>query len=200
MLREKIGIYFAYLMQMLIVVYAVYSLYIKDYIWAIWGLFALILTLTPLMLKRRFHVTLPWELNFLIVLSLYLSVGGNVRGWYYLFYPFYDKVAHLVSSITVAVLGFVAAVIMDRYTEIKLNRPMIVFFVIIFTMSLGAFWEITEFLSDNLFGTQLQVGLGDTMYDLIFDLAGGIIIGVLGDVYLKRTPKERFFSDFLNVE
>jgi uncharacterized membrane protein YjdF len=200
MLREKIGIYFAYLMQMLIVVYAVYSLYIKDYIWAIWGLFALILTLTPLMLKRRFHVTLPWELNFLIVLSLYLSVGGNVRGWYHLFYPFYDKVAHLVSSITVAVLGFVAAVIMDRYTEIKLNRPMIVFFVIIFTMSLGAFWEITEFLSDNLFGTQLQVGLGDTMYDLIFDLAGGIIIGVLGDVYLKRTPKERFFSDFLNVE
>jgi hypothetical protein len=36
------------------------------------------------------------------------------------------------------------------------------------------------------------------MYDLIFDLAGGTIIGVLGDVYLKRMPKERFFSDFLN--
>ena len=198
MLREKIGIYLAYLMQMLIVVYAVYSVYIKDYIWAVWGLFALILTLTPLMLKRRFHVTLPWELNFLIVLSLYLSVSGNVQGWYYHFYPFYDKVAHLVSSITIAVLGFVAAVIMDRYTEIKMNRPMIVFFIIIFTMAIGSFWEITEFVSDNLFGTQLQPSLGDTMHDLIFDLAGGIIIGVLGDVYLKRMPKERFFSDFLN--
>ena len=145
-------------------------------------------------------MTLPWELNFLIVLSLYLSISGNVRGWYHLFYPFYDKIAHLVSSITIAVLGFVAAVIIDRYTEIKLNRPTIVFFVIIFTMALGAFWEITEFLSDNLFGTQLQVGLGDTMYDLIFDLAGGIIIGVLGDVYLKRMPKERFVRDFLNIE
>jgi len=198
MLREKIGIYLAYLMQMLIVVYAVYSVYTRDYFWAIWGLFALILTLTPLMLKRKFHVTLPWELNFLIVLSLYLSVSGNVLGWYYHFYPFYDKVAHLVSSITIAVFGFVAAVIMDRYTEIKLNRPMIVFFVIIFTMAIGSFWEITEFISDNLFGTQLQPGLRDTMYDLIFDLAGGTIIGVLGDVYLKRMPKERFFSDFLN--
>jgi len=200
MLREKIGIYLAYLMQMLIVVYAVYSIYIKDYIWAVWGLFALILTLTPLMLKRKFHVTLPWELNFLIVLSLYLSISGNVRGWYHLFYPFYDKIAHLVSSITIAVLGFVAAVIMDRYTEIKMNRPLIVVFVIIFTMALGAFWEITEFISDNLFGTQLQVDLRDTMYDLIFDLAGGTIIGVLGDIYLKRTPKERFVRDFLNVE
>ena len=198
MLREKIGIYLAYLMQMLIVVYAVYSVYTRDYFWAIWGFFALILTLTPLMLKRRFHVTLPWELNFLIVLSLYLSVSGNVQGWYYLFYPFYDKVAHLVSSITIAVLGFVAAVIMDRYTEIKMNRPLIVIFVIIFTMAIGSFWEITEFISDNLFGTQLQPGLRDTMYDLIFDLAGGTIIGVLGDVYLKRMPKERFFSDFLN--
>ena len=200
MLREKIGVYLAYLMQMLIVVYAVYSLHIGDYVWAVWGLFALILTLTPLMLKRRFHVTLPWELNFLIVLSLYLSVSGRVLGWYHLFYPFYDKIAHLVSSITIAVLGFVAAVIMDQYTEIKMNRSLIVFFVIIFTMSLGAFWEITEFLSDNLFGTQLQVGLGDTMYDLIFDLMGGIIIGVLGDIYLKRTPKERFVRDFLNIE
>ncbi len=198
MLREKIGIYLAYLMQMLIVVYAVYSVYTRDYFWAIWGLFALILTLTPLMLKRKFHVTLPWELNFLIVLSLYLSVSGNVQGWYYLFYPFYDKVAHLVSSITIAVLGFVAAVIMDRYTEIKMNRPLIVIFVIIFTMAIGSFWEITEFISDNLFGTQLQPGLRDTMYDLISDLAGGTIIGVLGDVYLKRMPKERFFSDFLN--
>jgi hypothetical protein len=198
MLREKIGVYLAYLMQMLIVVYAVYSIYIGDYVWAIWGLFACILTLTPLMLKRRFHVTLPWELNFLIILSLYLHVSGNVRGWYHLFYPFYDKIAHLVSSITIAVLGFVAAVIMDQYTAIKMNRPLIVFFVIIFTMALGSFWEITEFLSDNLFGTQLQPGLGDTMYDLIFDLVGGTIIGVLGDIYLKRTPKERFVRDFLN--
>jgi len=183
---------------MLMVVYAVYSVYNRAYIWAIWGFIDLILTFTPLMLKRRFHVTLPWELNFLIVLSLYLSVSGNVQGWYYHFYPFYDKVAHLVSSITIAVLGFVAAVIMDRYTEIKMNRPLIVIFVIIFTMAIGSFWEITEFISDNLFGTQLQVGLRDTMYDLIFDLAGGTIIGVLGDVYLKRMPKERFFSDFLN--
>ncbi|MCK4734673.1 MAG: hypothetical protein KAT65_19615 [Methanophagales archaeon] len=200
MLREKIGIYLAYLMQMLIVVYAVYSVYTKDYIWAVWGLFAFILTLTPLMLKRRFNVTLPWELNFLIVLSLYLHVSGGVRGWYQLFYPFYDKVAHLVSSITIAVLGFVAAVIMDQYTEIKMNRPLIVFFVVIFTMSLGAFWEITEFVSDQILGTQLQISLEDTMYDLMFDLVGGIFIGVLGDAYLKRTPKERFIRDFLNVE
>ena len=121
-----------------------------------------------------------------------------MRGWYELFYPFDDKIAHLVSYITIAVLGFVTAVIIDRYTEIKMNRPMIVFFVIIFTMAIGSFWEITEFLSDQFLGTRMQLGLGDTMYDLIFDLAGGTIIGVLGDIYLKGMPKERFVRDFLN--
>jgi uncharacterized membrane protein YjdF len=143
-------------------------------------------------------VTLPWELNLLIVLCLFLHVGGSVRGWYHLFYPFYDKVVHLASSITIAVLGFVAVVIMDQYTAIKMNRPMIVVFVIIFTMAIGSFWEISEFVYDNLFGTQLQIDLEDTMYDLIFDLVGGIIIGLLGDIYLKRMPKERFVRNFLN--
>jgi len=67
-------------------------------------------------------------------------------------------------------------------------------------MSLGAFWEITEFVSDQILGTQLQISLEDTMHDLMFDLVGGVFIGVLGDAYLKRTPKERFIRDFLNVE
>jgi len=35
------------------------------------------------------------------------------------------------------------------------------------------------------------------MYDLIFDLVGGIIIGVLGNTLLKRVPKERSAMYFL---
>jgi len=184
-------------MQVLIVVYIAYSFYIQDYVWVVWGSFSLILTLIPLMVKRRFNVTLAWELNFLIVLSLYIHVSGNVLGRYRLFYPFYDKAAHLISSITVAALGFVAAVILDQYTEIKLNRYLIAFFVVIFTMAMGAVWEISEFLSDQFLGTQMQVDLEDTMYDLIFDLVGGIIIGVLGNTLLKRVPKERSAMYFL---
>ncbi len=60
---------------------------------------------------------------------------------------------------------------------------------VIFTMAIGSFLEITDFLSDQFLGTRMQPGPGDTMYDLIFDLAGGIITGVLGDVCLKRMPK-----------
>ena len=40
-------------------------------------------------------------------------------------------------------------------------------------------WEIFEFLSDSLFGTQLQHGVGDTVSDISFGLAGGVAYLVL---------------------
>ena len=196
-LSKKIGISLSYLIQALILIYAIYSFCTLDYLWGIWSSFALFLTLTPLILKRRFDITLPWELSLLIVLALYLHVGGNIRGWYLLFYPFYDKFAHLISSVLVAILGFTSAVVLDQYVEsVKMNRYFVAFFVIIFTMAMGALWEIGEFASDTFLLTQTQHSINDTMLDLIFDLIGGSIVGLLGAVYLKYVPKERFIREF----
>ena len=195
-LKKKIGISLSYLMQALILIYAIYSFCTLDYLYGIWSLFAFFLTLTPLILKRRFDITLPWELSLLIVLALYLHVGGGVLGLYELFYPFYDKFAHLISSVLVAILGLISAVIMDQYVEsIKMNRFFVAFFVIIFTMAMGVTWEIGEFLSDQILLTQAQHGLNDTMLDLIFDLIGGGVVSILGMIYLKYTPKERFIKE-----
>jgi len=195
-LKKKIGISLSYLMQALILIYAIYSFCTLDYLYGIWSLFAFFLTLTPLILKRRFDITLPWELSLLIVLALYLHVGGGVLGLYELFYPFYDKFAHLISSVLVAILGLISAVIMDQYVEsIKMNRFFVAFFVIIFTMAMGVTWEIGEFLSDQILLTQAQHGLNDTMLDLIFDLIGGGVVSILGMIYLKFTPKERFIKE-----
>jgi hypothetical protein len=195
-LKKKIGISLSYLMQALILIYAIYSFCTLDYLYGIWSLFAFFLTLTPLILKRRFDITLPWELSLLIVLALYLHVGGSIRGWYLLLYPFYDKFAHLISSVLVAILGLISAVIMDQYVEsIKMNRFFVAFFVIIFTMAMGVTWEIGEFLSDQILLTQAQHGLNDTMLDLIFDLIGGGVVSILGMIYLKYTPKGRFIKE-----
>ena len=40
-------------------------------------------------------------------------------------------------------------------------------------------WEILEFLSDRLFGTQLQHGVEDTVSDILFGLIGGVVYLVL---------------------
>ncbi len=42
-------------------------------------------------------------------------------------------------------------------------------------LAAGALWEIGEYASDSLLGTFTQAGNDDTMRDLIFDLAGGLL-------------------------
>lgn len=137
-------------------------------------------------------MNLPWELNFLLALVLFLHVAGHVSGLYSFFAPVYDKIHHFLSAALVAMLGFVSVAILEYYTEIKMGRHMIVFFIIILAVAIGAFAEMIEFLQDLILGTSYQPGLEDTMIDLIADTLGGIIIAVPGYFYLKHVPPERF--------
>jgi hypothetical protein len=57
-------------------------------------------------------------------------------------------------------------------------------------LSIGALWEIFEFLMDSLFGLNMQKsGLIDTMWDLIVDALGALVISILGYLYLKGDIK-----------
>jgi uncharacterized membrane protein YjdF len=190
--KRKIGLLLSYVMKLFILIYTGYSFVNGQYFMGLVGIFSFFITFIPTLLYRTLRVTLPWELSFLIVLSLFLHVAGNVGQFYDLLFPVYDKIAHFVSSVTVAVLGLVSAVILDQYTDTNLNKYMIMVFVVLLTMAFGAFWEIGEFVYDLLLGTRTQSGLEDTMFDLIFDLAGGIIIGVFGYVYHEKMPRGHF--------
>jgi uncharacterized membrane protein YjdF len=133
--------------------------------------------------------------NFLIAFAIFLHVAGYSQHLYILLYPYYDKFAHFVSSITVAVLAFVSIILINRFSCTKLRRWQIFFYIVIFTMAIGAFWEIYEYLMDTFLGAyltkSLQHGLDDTMIDLILDLLGGIVIGFFGVWYIERkTLKE----------
>lgn len=51
------------------------------------------------------------------------------------------------------------------------------------TASTTILWEILEFLADRLLRTQMQHGLGDTLSDIVFSLAGGAAYLVLRRAY-----------------
>ncbi|HDS63992.1 MAG TPA: hypothetical protein ENN52_07725 [Methanofollis liminatans] len=191
------GRYLAYAVQGLILLNVGYSLWIWDIFLALVGMFGFFLTTVPYIVSRRAEICMPWEVNLLIALSLYLHVAGHISDYYVVFAPYYDKIAHFVSSITVSVLGFVLVLLVDRYSGLRLTRPMIVFFIVISTMGLGALWEIYEYLFDLIFATTLQHGLDDTMTDLIFDLFGAVIIAAVGNFYLRRLTKEEMTALFL---
>jgi hypothetical protein len=194
--------YLTYVMQALIVITSVYSFHIGYYAGTFFGLVAVGLTLIPTLVHRRVHIVVPWEVTFLIALTLFLHIGGYSYHWYLDLYPYYDKFAHLIASITVALLGFLAVlIIMRASTNLQFERWQLFFFIVIFTLAFGAIWEIWEFSMDTLAGAYLtkplQQGNTDTMLDLIVDLAGGIIIAVLGTFYLKRKSAHDWADTFL---
>jgi len=183
--------YLTYIMQALIILTAIYSFHIGYYAGTFFGLVAVGLSLIPTLVHRKMHIVVPWEVTFLIALTLFLHIAGYSYYWYVNLYPYYDKFAHLIASMTVALLGFLAVLIIMRISDgLQFKRWHIFFFIVIFTLAFGAIWEIWEFTLDSLAGAYLtkplQQTLADTMLDLIADLGGGIIIAFLGTLYLKR--------------
>ncbi|MBN2733839.1 MAG: DUF2238 domain-containing protein [Methanomicrobiaceae archaeon] len=185
-MKFKIGVLLTYFLQLMIASIIVSSFITGYYVFAIWGAIAIFLTFLPMIVERRINMTIPWGLTLLIVLSLYLHLAGEYFGWYLVFSPYYDKVAHLVSGSTVALLGFTVVLLMDRYTEMNFNRPMIVFMIIMITMAFGAFWEIIEFLVDTFLGGNMQHGNTDSMLDMIFVFLGALIVAGTGNLYMRK--------------
>jgi uncharacterized membrane protein YjdF len=189
-MKRPAGLYLAYLLQILIAANVLLAFSLGEYSQVFGGVVGLCLTLVPAVVTRRWSLTLPWQVNLLIALSLYLHVAGEIQGFYVLYYPYYDKIAHLVSGITVSVLAFVIVLLLDRFGRLNLTRWMIVGFIIIAAMAMEGFWEIYEWLFDTFLGTNLQYDLDDTMLDMISVLIGAIVVALAGNRYLTRFSKE----------
>ena len=92
--------------------------------------------------------------------------------------PSLDIPTHFLGGIAVTYFFWCAATnAQSAAGHLPNMRPAVLAFGC--TASTTILWEILEFLFDRLLGTQLQHGLGDTVSDILFGLAGGIAYLVL---------------------
>ncbi len=193
-MEKQYGMYLAYFFQALIGLNCVYAFSTGNMAGFFSALIMFIVTMVPFIIANRMNIRFPWFVFFLIALALWFHTAGYVQGYYEMYYPYYDKIAHLVSGTTVALIGFLGVIFLDRYWNMKLTAPFIVGFTIMFGMSLGGFWEIYEFLVDTFLGGsmagKMQNGLNDTMLDMMFVLAGSIIVAIMGVFYFRHHQKE----------
>ena len=136
--------YLAFFFQGLIGLNAIYAFVLGEFQAMFTAIMMFVLTLVPYIVSKRMNINLPWFVFFLIALALWIHTAGYIQGYYTLFYPYYDKVAHLVSGTTVALLGFLGVIFLDKYWKMTLTTPFIIGFTIIFSVALGAFWEMYE--------------------------------------------------------
>ena len=171
---------------------AVLTLIRGEYVWFIGTMFALFLTMIPTILERDFFVQLPLIFDVAITISIFLHVVGGYVRWYESI-PYYDHLTHFLSSATISLIG-VTLLYIIVFTMNRTYLPPLFFgfFTVIFTISMGVMWEFLEWGFDLAFGTELQLGLNDTMLDLVFDTIAGLIVGASATVQLKRDEGKRF--------
>ena len=160
------------------------------------------LLLAPVLLGDRIPVRIPYEFQLAILLFVFAALFlGEVRSYYERFW-WWDIVLHTMSGFLLGIFGFLLVYVLNENRRVNLSmRPRFVaLFAFVFAVSMGAVWEIFEFLMDRFVGTNMQKpmlgdpsGLTDTMWDLIVDTLGAAAIAVLGWSAMSR--KRRSFID-----
>jgi len=163
--------------------------------WVPAALISLIITEIPSILRRDLRLVLPAELNFWIILALFLHVWGGVSGFYDNV-PGWDHITHALSASLIAALGFIVVLSVDQYVKsIFLPRRFLGLFIALFTMATGVLWELMEFSLDSWTGSHMQYSLDDTMFDLFFDGVAGIAVAAVGAHYLSHTTRDEFLEN-----
>jgi len=164
------------------------------------SLVVMALTLLPAFVWRRYRLYLPPEFQLIsaafVFLSLYL---GSARDFYYRFW-WWDIVLHTSSGFLLGIVGFIALYLLNRTDRLppEVSPAFRCFFGVTFSVFLGVLWEIFEFVADEIHPAwnmqTRESGVADTMYDLIVDTFGAVIVALMGWAYFK-TGRYSFVAD-----
>ncbi len=127
---------------------------------------------------------------FLIIVFCLFSVLFFL-GWQKNFFrtiSCYDKLLHFSAGFFVLLTAWWFVEILEKAK--KINKKSFAFkFLISFLIlvSISILWEVFEFTTDRLFNFPiLQESFSDTVWDLIFDLGGGILCALILYFPFKR--------------
>lgn len=149
------------------------------------------LTLIPELLRRRYRIDLPPELQLIAVAFVYLSLFlGSASDFYYRFW-WWDIVLHIGSGFVLGFIGFLAVFVLNGTDRIPhgIQPSFLAFFSLTFAVFVGVLWEIFEFTVDQIWPhvnmQSNETGVVDTMHDLIVDTLGAVIVAIMGWTYIK---------------
>ena len=163
----------------------------------------LLIMYLPRLLRSRFRIEVPWLLSVFIVVfcfsSLIMGDGLDLYGRV----PWWDKLLHAESGflLSMIALWLIHVIMAENDKYIYFNKWFLCLFLVMFSLGLGACWEIIEYTYDSLMGTNTQqfmatttssiftpedeplcghAALRDSMQDLILDLVGALTVAVYG--------------------
>lgn len=164
-----------------------------------------IIIFLPQKVEDRFRIEIPNPIQITYFIFLFCAIYlGEVRNFYFRI-PYWDVILHGFSAAMLGALGFILVDYLSgvERLNLKLSPFFVSFFAFCFSVTIGAIWEVYEFLADGLLGTNMQkfitaegrvlrgrAALTDTMEDLIVDMLGTLVVVGLGYWMLRRRRKQ----------
>jgi len=165
----------------------------------------LIVLFIPIIFKKRLQVDIPAEFHLTAVLFTFAALYlGEVQHFYQRVW-WWDIALHGSAGLLMGIFGFLLIYILNESIriDIHLTPGFIAFFAFTFAISIGTVWEIFEFSADQIFQLNMQKpmmgdpsGLTDTMWDMIVNAIGALMISLTGWWYLK-SKKNYFVKDWI---
>lgn len=189
--RERITWSIYYLIKILIVIGMAVAIWNREWLHAFLIGIVFLATFLPTIIKTKYRLYMPVAFDLLIIAVIYFSFFlGSINNYYYKFW-WWDLFLHTSAGIWVGGLGFLLTYIINAQKNINIHmKPgFVAFFAFTFSMAMGGIWEILEFIMDNIFGQNMQhmseTGLIDTMWDIIVNFFGALVISITGYLWLK---------------
>lgn len=192
-------------MQLLLFVVLLIGLYERNLGIFVNAAVSLAITFLPAYLARNHNIALGSGTVLWITAAVFLHAVGTLGP--YQTTAWWDSVTHVLSASIVAGVGYATVRALDEYDkDIYLPSRFMFLFILLFVMAFGVLWELLEFVISEgaalLHSTTVltQYGLEDTITDLMFDTAGGIIFAILGTQrvqYLVGSIRERIENHHL---
>ncbi|MEF8882237.1 MAG: hypothetical protein V5A34_06930 [Halapricum sp.] len=171
---------------------------------------ALAVTQLPSILERDYQIPMDPRITLWITSAAFLHALGTVGipGLDWKFYSelaWWDHMTHALSASVVAAAGYATVRSIDEHSEsVYLPKKFIAVIILLFVLAFGVLWELLEFtigLTADAFGVSAvltQYGVYDTLWDIIYNSIGGILVALWGGVYLSDLSAalgERLWTD-----
>ena len=105
-----------------------------------------------------------------------------------------DRFADPMTYVSVATLALLVAVQLVRFSETEMPPWFAVIFVVMATMAIAAVWAVVQYHADAFLGTSFVPGRKELMWDLVGATAGGLVAGVIFELYFERRSTTRRVS------
>lgn len=148
------------------------------------------LAMAPALLARRFDIRLPMPFLFATTIFIFAAFFmGEVFDFYERVW-WWDIALHGASAVGFGLIGFLFVFMLFEGDRFAAPPSAIALIAFACAITVGAMWEIFEYLMDLTFGMSMQKsGLDDTMGDLIVDAFGALLASFSGYLYLRGSEE-----------